>query len=529
MRTELSDPLRRGQGSSRTSQRWTPSSTPSPLPGKPSPGPFWGRFSETRVKKKHQTKTMAAGNAVENLQEEATCAVCLDFFRDPVILLSCGHNFCRRCLEGCSGSCPQCRLPFSQNGFQPNRQLANLVAAVRELATEEEEEEEEKEICRRHRRPLAYFCGRDGTLLCAACAERHPHPAVPADEAAGQYRERLAASLKALQEEDERRAGLVAAAEETRQEMLARVEAEKRKVLGVLEGLRRVLNEQESGFLLRLGRLRRGLEERRRRDVAELTRLRQRRAELQAKRRQRDGDLLRDAQITLSRCTEWKAQPSLPPMPELEAEIEDFALKSNMFAEAVTQFTAVVGLSLEEDAGGYRRAIVTLDPATAHPQILVSADGRTAGRRESPPAPLPSGAERFESLRCVLGLPGFSRGRHRWAVEVRPGPDWALGVAREFISRKGCFGLSPERGVWAVGQWLGQLRALTWPSPTSLPHGRLPRRIEVALDYAGGRVAFRDADSLAEIFAFPPAAFAGERLRPLLWLGEGPALLTLCP
>lgn len=172
---------------------------------------------------------------------------------------------------------------------------------------------------------------------------------------------------------------------------------------------------------------------------------------------------------------------------------------------------------------------MTLDPATAHPQILLSADGRTAGRRESPPAPLPSGAERFESLRCVLGQQGFTGGRHRWAVEVHPGPDWALGVAREFVSRKGCFGLSPERGVWAVGQWLGQLRALTWPSPTSLPHSRVPRRIEVALDYTGGLVAFRDADSKTEIFAFPPAAFAGERLRPLLWLGEGPALLTFCP
>ncbi|KAM6233321.1 butyrophilin subfamily 1 member A1-like [Porphyrio hochstetteri] len=216
-------------------------------------------------------------------------------------------------------------------------------------------------------------------------------------------------------------------------------------------------------------------------------------------------------------------------MPELEAELEDFALKANMLAETATRFKDILGSWSEEDSGGYRRATVTLDPATAHPQILVSADGRTAERRDSPPVPLPSGTERFESLRCVLGRQGFAGGRHRWAVEVRPGPDWALGVAREFISRKGCFGLSPERGVWAVGQWLGKLRALTWPSPTSLPHGQVPRRIEVALDYAGGRVAFRDADSEAELFAFPPAAFAGERLRPLLWLGEGPALLTLCP
>ncbi|NXT63954.1 BT1A1 protein, partial [Chaetops frenatus] len=80
-------------------------------------------------------------------------------------------------------------------------------------------------------------------------------------------------------------------------------------------------------------------------------------------------------------------------------------------------------------------AAMALDPATARPQILVSSDGQTAGRRESPPAPLPSGMERFESLCCVLGWQGFVGGRHCWAVEAPPGPDWALAVAREFVSR----------------------------------------------------------------------------------------------
>ncbi|NWT06818.1 BT1A1 protein, partial [Mionectes macconnelli] len=91
--------------------------------------------------------------------------------------------------------------------------------------------------------------------------------------------------------------------------------------------------------------------------------------------------------------------------------------------------------SLEEDSGGYRRATVTLDPATAHPQILVSADGRTC-RRESPPAPLPSGKERFESVCCVLCRQGFVGGRRCWTVEVHPGPNWVLGVAWEFVSHK---------------------------------------------------------------------------------------------
>lgn len=138
--------------------------------------------------------------------------------------------------------------------------------------------------------------------------------------------ERFEASLKALQEEDERRARLAAAAEEMRQEMLVgaptvgahrggqttsfsppasssspfipqtRVDAEKQKLLAVLEGLRRVLGEQESRFLIRLGRLRRGLEEQRRGETAELARLRQRRTELQTKCRQTDSDLLRVSQ-----------------------------------------------------------------------------------------------------------------------------------------------------------------------------------------------------------------------------------------
>ena len=150
-----------------------------------------------RSLKRNKTKTlanplasaMAAENAVENLQEETTCSVCLDFFRDPVMLLACGHNFCRRCLDRCSaaaagaGCCPQCRLPFPRDGFRPNRQLANVVVAVRELAMPAA-----AEFCRRHRRPLTLFCRRDGILLCAACAERRAHPTVPLEEAAREYR-----------------------------------------------------------------------------------------------------------------------------------------------------------------------------------------------------------------------------------------------------------------------------------------------------------------------------------------------------
>nr|KAF6350457.1 tripartite motif containing 52 [Myotis myotis] len=38
-----------------------------------------------------------ARNLVQSLQEEAVCAICLDYLTDPVSI-GCGHNFCRGCV-----------------------------------------------------------------------------------------------------------------------------------------------------------------------------------------------------------------------------------------------------------------------------------------------------------------------------------------------------------------------------------------------------------------------------------------------
>ncbi|XP_075768931.1 butyrophilin subfamily 1 member A1-like [Pelodiscus sinensis] len=170
-------------------------------------------------------------------------------------------------------------------------------------------------------------------------------------------------------------------------------------------------------------------------------------------------------------------------------------------------------------------AMVTLDPDTAHPRLILSGDGKRV-RWEPTRQPLPDNRERFDSVSCVLGREGFTSGRHCWEVKVGDGQHWAVGVARESVSRKGGISLSPEEGIWAVQQWWDQFQALTSPV-TSLPLSS-PHRIQVCLDCDRGQVTFINAAAEAPIFTFPPGSLPGERIRP--WLGVWQVSpLSLCP
>ncbi|XP_014749144.1 PREDICTED: tripartite motif-containing protein 15-like [Sturnus vulgaris] len=178
-----------------------------------------------------------------------------------------------------------------------------------------------------------------------------------------------------------------------------------------------------------------------------------------------------------------------------------------------------IGQCLEEHRKDEERvARVTLDPLTSHPLLLLSPDGLVARWAYGGPEP-PASPERFTAAPCALGQPAFTSGRHTWTVAVSEGPFCAVGVSLGSVLR-GSRALSPRAGVWAVQRWGGQARALTEP-PTPLP--RLPRRLRVALDYEGGRVAFFDGDrpGASPLFAFGAAAFGGESVRPWFWLELG--------
>uniref|UniRef100_A0A8C0H8B1 Butyrophilin subfamily 1 member A1-like n=1 Tax=Chelonoidis abingdonii TaxID=106734 RepID=A0A8C0H8B1_CHEAB len=173
---------------------------------------------------------------------------------------------------------------------------------------------------------------------------------------------------------------------------------------------------------------------------------------------------------------------------------------------------------------------VTLDPDTAHPNLVLSEDRkrvRDGDKRQD----LPDKPERFDRYPIVLGAEGFAGGRRYWEVEVGDKTGWELGVCRESVSRKRWVTLTPEDGYWVVELWDGVYQALT-SSSTPLPMSARPSRVGIFLDYEAGEVSFYNVTDRSHLFTFT-GTFSG-RLRPYFSPsysagGTNVAPLSICP
>ncbi|XP_044839851.1 butyrophilin subfamily 1 member A1-like [Mauremys mutica] len=173
---------------------------------------------------------------------------------------------------------------------------------------------------------------------------------------------------------------------------------------------------------------------------------------------------------------------------------------------------------------------VTLDPDTAHPNLILSED-RKRVRDGDTWQDLPEKPQRFDTYPEVLGAEGFAGGRRYWEVEVGDKPEWVLGVCRESVSRKGESTFSPEDGYWVVWLEEGEYEAGT-SLRTPLPVSVRPSRVGIFLDYEAGEVSFYNVTDRSHLFTFTDT-FSG-RLHPyfhpgLSAGGTNAAPLIICP
>ncbi|XP_038562685.1 nuclear factor 7, ovary-like [Micropterus salmoides] len=155
---------------------------------------------------------------------------------------------------------------------------------------------------------------------------------------------------------------------------------------------------------------------------------------------------------------------------------------------------------------------VTLDPDTAHPNLILSDDGKQVKHGDIKKN-LPDNPERFDYCVNVLSKQSFSSGRFYYEVQVKGKTKWDLGVARELINRKGEITVKPQKGYWTIClRNENEYEALADP-PVCLSLKSQPEKVGVFVDYEEGLVSFYDVDAAALIYSFTGCCFT-EKLYP---------------
>ncbi|NXE85279.1 TRI27 protein, partial [Cochlearius cochlearius] len=477
---------------------------------------------------------MATQSPVESLHGEASCSVCLGYFQDPVSI-HCGHNFCRACIARCwegleaPFSCPQCRQEASRKSFRPSRELANVAAIARQLSLRAAGGRGGRggggggqNSCRQHQEALKLFCKEDQQPICVVCDRKEDFSRLLREHFAFSPQEELQGRLQALREErekylDSRKTGA------RKSSYLEKTKTEGKKMVCEFEQLHQFLKDQERLLLTQLADLDRAITRVQEEAVAkiseEMSHLDTLSWEMEGKFQQPPSQFLQRSNKShvgwggfffllalFCSCEMMQFNPPETIPSHLERKLEDFVQRNVLVRAALRK------------CQGTERPNVTLDPATAHPNLHLSED-RKQVRGQLTQRDLPDNPERFDFEPCVLGCEGFASGRHFWEVEVGQGGVWALGVARASVKRKGPMSLTPKEGVWALEAY----HSLTSPR-ANLRLNPLPRRIRVSLDYEGGRVAFFSADDDNSILVYTRASFNGERVFPWFKMGMGARL-----
>uniref|UniRef100_A0A098LWX5 Vespryn n=1 Tax=Opheodrys aestivus TaxID=186591 RepID=A0A098LWX5_9SAUR len=173
------------------------------------------------------------------------------------------------------------------------------------------------------------------------------------------------------------------------------------------------------------------------------------------------------------------------------------------------------GKALASPPGKWNKADVTFDSNTAFESLVVSPDKKTV-ENVGVPQVVPDNPERFNSSPCVLGSPGFRSGKHFFEVKYGTQREWAVGIARKSVKRKGYLRLVPEEWIWQKGLWW--LRGLD----SNKPHNS-SGKIIVFLDYNGEKVIFNLNGEVTTV----EASFNREEVVPFYYVGGTVSLTNL--
>ncbi|XP_070281540.1 tripartite motif-containing protein 5-like isoform X1 [Myotis yumanensis] len=490
---------------------------------------------------------MASGILV-NLKEEVTCPICLELLTEPMSL-DCGHTFCQACITannrgsmiGQESSCPVCRISYQPENMRPNRHVANIVEALREVKLSPQEEQK-RDLCVHHGEKLLLFCQEDEKIICWLC-ERSPehrgHHTFLMEEIAQEYKEKLQAALDRLRAEQQKAEKLDDDLEEERTYRMDQIENELKSVQDYFKQLRGILAREQQKELQRLEK-----------EAAEnLDDLAQAESELAQQRK-----LLRDLISDLEHQLQGSAVEVLQDVKGTVKRSKTFTLKKpktlSRKLRKVFQAPDLRGIleTFNELAEARRYWVhVTLDPPTDKSDIIVSADRRQVKSAFYLRTHYLYQKDNDEDD-GVLGSPPITSGKHYWEVDVSDKYAWVLGVYGEKCLDSNMMDFvkqdkkhqhvwsqyQPKYGYCVIGlENHSEYKAFvdiasSDPTTLNLYLSVPPRRVGVFLDYDAGTVSFFNITNHGFlIYKFSSCSFS-QKMFPYFNPMKCTAPMTLC-
>ncbi|XP_058251519.1 E3 ubiquitin-protein ligase TRIM39-like [Hemibagrus wyckioides] len=428
-------------------------------------------------------------------------------------------------------SCLHCGVSYCNTHLMPHKTTAKLmkhklIDPVKNL---------EDYICQKHERPLELFCRDDQMCVCQFCTEgeHETHNTVPLEKEIGERKILLGKTQTEVQQMIQERLKKMEEIKHSVKLNKKNREKEKADAVEIFSNLMSCIERNQAELLEVMEEKQKAAERRAEEFIKELkqeiTELKRRNTELAQLSHTEDHLHLLQIYPSLCRPPHTQDWTDITINTHLSVETLRRSLSQlqETFREEMEKIDQTELMIIQQHA-----VDVTLDPDTAHPNLILSDDGKQVTDGDTQQN-LPDNPERFDQEFNVLAKEGFTSGRFYYEVQVSGNTEWDLGVVRESANRKGEITYSPENGYWSVclRKETGY-KALDTP-PVFLSLKQAPQKVGVFVDYEEGLISYHDVDAKSHIYSFTGQTFT-ENLYPFF----GPSLyeedaysepLIICP
>ncbi|XP_030635173.1 E3 ubiquitin-protein ligase TRIM39-like [Chanos chanos] len=405
-------------------------------------------------------------------------------------------------------SCLVCLTSYCETHLEPHQR----VSALKRHKLIDPVENVEDYICKKHERPLELFCRDDQTCVCQFCTEgeHRTHNTVPIEEESGERKTQMGKMRTEVQQMIQDRLKKTEEISHSVEICKKNTENEKTESIKVFSALMRSIERVQTELLQVMGEKQKAVEKEAEGVIKELQQeiIELKRRDTELEQLSHTEDLLHLLQIYPSVCcpphTKNWTDISIKSAVSVDTLRRSLTQLEESFNKTMEKITEIEPHMVQQYAVN-----VTLDPDTAHPNLILSDDGKqvTHGNKRQD---LPDRTKRFDTCPCVLGKEGFSSGRFYYEVQVSGKTKWDLGVAGESINRKGIITPCPNNGYWTVClRNENEYHACTGPS-VLLSLKQKPQKVGVFVDYEEGLVSFYDVGARSHIYSFTGQSFTGK-------------------